>query len=131
MQLIYMPLRLVSLMFMPSVVYVTYTYVYVTNMSYVICHYATKAYVIKVCVTWGLVYYVNGMYATKAYVIKVCVTWGLVYYVNGMYATKAHIIQPISIKFVVSLRLVSFGFDVNIIKAYICSEGLCEVGLFH
>jgi hypothetical protein len=64
--------------------------------------------------------YVIYHYATKAYVIKVCVTWGLVYYVNRMYATKAHIIQPISVKFVVSLMLVSFGFDVNVIRAYIC-----------
>jgi hypothetical protein len=64
--------------------------------------------------------YVIYHYATKAYVIKVCVTWGLVYYANGMYATKVHIIQPMSVKFVVSLRLVSLGFDVNVNRAYIC-----------
>jgi hypothetical protein len=37
-------------------------------MSYVTYHYAMKAYVTKVDVTWGLVYHVIGTYATKAYV---------------------------------------------------------------
>jgi len=48
---------------------------------------------------------------------KVCVTWGWVYYV----------IQPMSIKFVVSLRLMSLGLSLT----YICHWGLCEFGLFH
>jgi hypothetical protein len=60
--------------------------------------------------------------------VKVCVTWGLVYYVIGMDVIKAHdVIQPMSIKFVVSLRLMSLGLSLT----YICHWGLCEFGLFH
>jgi hypothetical protein len=64
--------------------------------------------------------YVTYHYAMKAYVTKVDVTWGLVYYVTRTYATKAHVIQPMLIKFIVSLRLVSLKFDANVIRAYIC-----------
>jgi hypothetical protein len=53
---------------------------------------------------------------------KVCVTWGWVYYVIG-----TDVIQPMSIKFVVSLRLMSLGLSLT----YICHWGLCEFGLFH
>jgi hypothetical protein len=42
---------------------------YVTKKSYVINHYAMKAYVTKVCFNSNLVYCV-----TKTYAIKACVT---------------------------------------------------------
>jgi hypothetical protein len=67
----------------------------------------------------------------KAYVTKVDVIWGLVYHVTGTYATKDYVTQHVLIKFIVSLRLVSFEFDVIVIKAYICHKGLCELGLFY
>ncbi len=44
------------------------TTTYVTNESYVINHYAMKAYVIKVCFTWNLVCYVTRTYAIKVFV---------------------------------------------------------------
>jgi hypothetical protein len=54
---------------------------YVTKESYVINHYAMKAYVTKVCFKSNLVYYVIKTYATKdhvkAYITKVVVTFVL------------------------------------------------------
>jgi hypothetical protein len=47
---------------------------------------------------------------------KVCVTWGWVYYVIGTDVIKVHdVIQPMSIKFVVSLRLMSLGLSLTYI----------------
>jgi hypothetical protein len=82
-----MPLELVLLTFMSLVAYVTQhmslniisglchslglrsiTMTYITKESYVINHYAMKAYVIKVCFNSNLVYYVTKAYATKAHV---------------------------------------------------------------
>ncbi len=49
------------------------------------------------------------------------------YYVIGTDVIKAHdVIQPMSIKFVVSLKLMSLGLSLT----YICHWGLCEFGLF-
>jgi len=41
---------------------------YVTKESYVINHYAMKAYVTKVCFNSNLVYCITRTYATKAHV---------------------------------------------------------------
>jgi len=71
------------------------TMTYVTKESYVISHYAMKAYVIKVCFNLNVVYYVTKTYATKARV-------------------KAYVTQVYNItKVVVTL------FDVNAIRASI------------
>jgi hypothetical protein len=64
--------------------------------------------------------YVTYHYAMKAYVTKVDVIWGLVYHVTRTYATKDYVIQLVLVKFIISLRLVSFEFYVNVIRAYIC-----------
>jgi hypothetical protein len=85
-----MPLKLVLSTFMSLVAYVIQhmshniisglchslglgfvTTTYVTKESYVINHYAMKAYVIKVCFNLNLVYYVTMTYATKTHVTKV------------------------------------------------------------
>jgi hypothetical protein len=84
------PLKLVLLTFMSLVAYVTrhmahniinglchtlglgfVTMIYATKESYVINHYAVKAYVIKVCFNSNLVYYATRTYATKAHVTQV------------------------------------------------------------
>ncbi len=59
--------------------------------------------------------------------VKVCVTWGWVYYVIGMDVMKVpDVIEPMSSKFVVSLRLMSLGLSLT----YICHWGFCKFGLF-
>jgi hypothetical protein len=59
-------------------------------------------------------------YFTYHYAMKVYVTWGLVYCVTKTYATKAYVTQPMLVKFIVSLKLVSLEFDANVNRAYTC-----------
>jgi len=68
----------------------------------------------------------------KAYVTKVDVTWGLVHHVTGTYATKAYVIQPMLVKFIISLKLMSFEFDVNVIRAplFMVSNKKLEISLW-
>jgi len=80
-----------------------------------LCHSLGLKFVIRTCVTKLMSWKCHmSLIINQA---KVCVTWGWVDYV----------IQPMSIKFVVSLRLMSLGLSLT----YICHWGLCEFGLFH
>jgi hypothetical protein len=86
-----------------------------------LCHSPGLKFVTRTCATKPM-----SLIISQA---KVCVTWGWVYYVIGTDVIKAHdVIQPMSIKFVVSLRLMS---SLGLSLTYKCHWGLCEFGLFH
>jgi hypothetical protein len=106
-----MPLELVLLTFMSLVAYVIRHVSH--NIINGLCHSLGLGFVTTTYVTKES--YVINHYAMKAYVIKVCFNSNLVYYVTRTYAIKL-----MSLKFIISLRLLSFRFDVNVIRAFIC-----------
>jgi hypothetical protein len=98
-----MPLELVLLTFMSLVAYVAQHMSH--NIINALCHSLKLGFVTMTYVTKES--YVINHYAMKAYVTRT-------------YANKAHVTVLMSLKIIISPRLLSFQFDVNFIKASIC-----------